>query len=90
MTNLFQPGDRVQKAKGYRYDGVVIGASQTTKGETRYDVQVDSTTGIKRLRELDDKYRFTETEFGELYDLIDNCSGMIHIFSEEQLTSQKK
>lgn len=81
----FKVGDRVRKVKGYRYEGIVIGVSKTTYGDTRYDVQVDTHPALAKLDEMADAYSFTDEMKEELGRYIGNCHGMIHIFSEEQL-----
>lgn len=47
----FNISETVQKAKGYKYKGVVVGRYEV-EGGIRYDVQIDGKAAIKRLHHL--------------------------------------
>jgi hypothetical protein len=88
----FQPplkvGDSVRKPKGYRFDSVVIGVNKTTEGKIRIDAQIDASEFRKRLDFLIGAGLIevsNEAIKAELYQMVSNCDGMIHIFSLEQL-----
>ena len=82
---------KVQKPKGYRFDSVVIGVNQNTVGQTRVCAQIDATEYRQKLdlwfangwiSVNDESMRL------ELYKMVSNCDGMIHIFAEDQLENR--
>lgn len=86
----FKEGDKVKKAKGYSFIGVVRSA-YTVDGGNRYDVQVDGKASVARLYKLLEEGAITiksAKTLIELEELLMNCDGMIHIFAEEQLVLQ--
>lgn len=86
----FKVGDKVKKAKGYCFIGVVRSA-YTVEGGNRYDVQIDGKASVARLHELLQEKAIvikSARTLIELEELLMNCAGMIHIFAEEQLVLQ--
>lgn len=83
----FNIGETVQKAKGYKYKGVVVGRYEV-EGGIRYDVQIDGKAAIARLHHLMQEHLIAIPRVHtlmELENMLENCHGMIHIFSEDQL-----
>lgn len=83
----FNVGDIVRKKTGYTFIGKVVSA-YIVKGGNRYDVQVDAEMAVTFLNELmrTGKCKLTSAkDLMTLEELLRNCDGMIHIFSEEQL-----
>lgn len=86
----FKTGDRVKKINGYKYNGVVV-AGYKVDGGIRYDVQIDGKASVSRLNELMKNKEILMTSarvLMEVEELLMNCHGMIHIFSEEQIMLQ--
>lgn len=86
----FQIGDSVKKKSGYLFNGIVVGRYEVEAGN-RYDVQINGVESINRLHEMMKEKKVVMTNatvLMELEDLLMNCHGMIHIFSEEQLVVQ--
>lgn len=84
----FSVGDMVRKVKGYRFDGVVVGAYYNTAGQPRYSVQVDASDARRKVEEMANACSFTEEMLVELSQMVSNCDGMIHIFAEDQLENR--
>lgn len=87
----FKIKQRVRKKEGYIFEGVVMsrylvnGQNKFVKGGIRYDVKIDSEPFIKYLNDVAQVYGLPTEVHGYLARYINNGSGMIHIFSEEQL-----
>ena len=86
----YRLGDRVQKIEGYKFIGRIL-ARYTTNSGIRYDVQV---TGIDQLKDLHAILKNTGAinkvkDLEKLVELVQNCAGMIHIFSEKQIEKIK-
>lgn len=87
MNPLFVTKQLVQKKTGYTFIGRVVSRYEVDGG-IRYDVQVDAEVSIKRLHEMMREKKIViqdATTLIEIEDLMRNCHGMVHIFSEEQL-----
>lgn len=83
----FKIGDKVKKAKGYTFNGVIVSAYEVGGG-IRYDVQVDGKASIERIHELMREKKISiisAKTLIEIEEMLMNCHGMIHIFSEKQL-----
>ena len=83
----FKTGDKVQKSKGYKFNGVVV-SGYVVEGGERYDVQVDGQDAIRDLRRMiakEDVQVNSHKAQHDLEELLMNCDGMIHIFSDKQL-----
>lgn len=81
----FEIGDKVQKKKGYIFRGVVVGRYEV-EGGVRYDVQVNTLEARQFvLGELYHETGMTKKQRTKVYNFVNNCHGMIHIFAEEQL-----
>lgn len=66
----FKIGDKVRKIKGYKFEGVIIGAGYKLDGERiLYMVEIP-------------KY-FNNSAFD--LDIEQNCGGMVHIFAENDI-----
>ena len=82
----FQIKSPVQKPKGYRFDGVVIGHATTIPMEQlRYSVQIDASKSRAYVELIASEYDIPDEIRDELTRMVSNCDGMIHIFSEDQL-----
>ena len=66
----FKIGDKVRKIKGYKFEGIVIGAGTKLDGErVLYMVEIPT---------LADEANYD-------YNKIQNCGGMVHIFAEQDI-----
>ena len=83
----FKEGDKVKKPKGYRFVGKIVGEGYKVEGGNRYNVQIDGKEAVARLHELmrEKKITMRAATLIEVEEMLLNCHGMIHIFSEEQL-----
>ena len=77
----------MRKVKGYKFEGVVV-SGYVVEGGERYDVQVDGTHGVRMLKSMlvkGDIILNDHLAAVYLEELLMNCDGMIHIFSDKQL-----
>lgn len=76
---------RLHKPKGYPFASVELGRVITIEAKERVIAQVDSTESIKFVQEVALKYKISSEEENRLIAIAQNCHGMIHIFSPEQV-----
>lgn len=72
----FKIGDKVRKIKGYKFEGIIISGGQKLEGD-RILYSVEVPMWIKSVECKKCHYLTNHEET--------NCSGMVHIFAEQDL-----
>ena len=76
---------KLHKPKGYPFASVELGRVVTTEGKDRVVAQIDGRISQAFINTLHSKYDFEADELIRLMEMAQNCHGMIHIFSPEQV-----
>lgn len=77
--------EKVEKTKGYQFDGKRLGTVVTTESEDREIVQIDATEARLFVNQLYLDKVVTKEVYEKLYRYVSNGHGMIHIFAPQQI-----
>ena len=76
---------KLHKPKGYPFTSVELGRVVTTDAKERVIAQVDTTEAVEFINKMIRVYSIPKVDAERMLAIAENCHGMIHIFSPDQV-----